>query len=201
MYIMSNILGNKRLNIIIALVSLLLLITMVQDTYAKYVSSAKANTNFTIATWAFNINQQDVLGNSNFSNTITPVFLENSNIKPGVIAPTSEGYFDILIDASSTDVSFTETITITNPTNSPVKDLLITGYKKNDEEVVEFTEATRTITTDHLLTDTNKVTSYRIFIKWYDGEDEIMDNEADTNASQRTNTNVDVDVQFIQKAN
>ena len=94
---MSNILSNKRINIFLALISLLLLITMVQNTYAKYVSSANANTNFTIATWAFNINRQDVLSSSNFSNTIKPIFVDNENIKPGVIAPTSEGYFDLLI--------------------------------------------------------------------------------------------------------
>ena len=198
---MSNILDNKRLNIFIALVSLLLLITMVQNTYAKYVSSAKADTNFTIATWAFVVNRQDVLSNSNFSNTITPVFINNENIREGVIAPTSEGYFDLLIDSSGTDVSFTETITVANSANNKISDLKITGYQINDGDLIEFSEATNTIITDHLLSDNTKTTSYRIYIKWYDGEGEKMDNEADTKASLNDTAKVNVNIQFIQKAN
>ena len=198
---MSNILNNKRINLFIALISLLLLITMVQNTYAKYVSSANAYTNFTIATWAFVINRQDVLSNSNFSNTITPVFINNDNIKQGVIAPTSEGYFDLAIDASGTDVSFTETITVANSANNKISDLKITGYQINGGDLVEFTEATNTITTDHLLSDHTRTTTYRIFIKWYDGEGENMDNQADTQASLNDTAKVNVNVQFIQKAN
>ena len=198
---MSNILKNKRINLFIALISLLLLITMIQETYAKYISSANANSNFAIATWAFNVNQQDVLSNSDFSNTITPVFLENENIKPGVIAPTSEGYFDLIIDASNTDVSFNETITLANAANNSVTDLMITGYTINDGELIEFDGVTNTISTDHLLGETNKITNYRVFIKWYDGENENMDNEADTEASLNTSAKINIDVQFIQKAN
>ncbi len=198
---MSNILSNKRINIFLALISLLLLITMVQNTYAKYVSSANANTNFTIATWAFSINRQDVLSSSNFSNTIKPIFVDNENIKPGVIAPTSEGYFDLLIDASGTDVSYTETITVANAANNKVTDLKITGYQVNGGDIVEFDEATNVISKDHLLSDTDKVNSYRIFIKWYDGEGENMDNQADTQASLKDTAKINVNVQFIQKAN
>ena len=198
---MSNILGNRRINLFIALISLLLLITMVQGTYAKYVSSANADTNFTIATWAFKINRQDVLSNSNFSSTITPVFVENDNIKQGVIAPTSEGYFDLLIDASGTDVSYTETITVANSANNKISDLKITGYQLNGGDIVEFTEATNVISTDHILSDNNKIASYRIFIQWYDGEGENMDNQADTQASMKDTAKVSVNVQFIQKAN
>ena len=198
---MSNILGNRKINIFVALISLWLLLSMVQDTYAKYISSANANTTFTIATWAFNINQQDVLSNSNFSNTITPVFLTNNNIREGVIAPTSEGYFDLLIDASNTDVSFTETITVTNANNNPITDLRITGYSVNSGPINEFDTTTHSISTDHLLDDPDKVNSYRIYIQWYDGEDERMDNAADTNASMLDSATINVDVQFIQKAN
>ena len=147
------------------------------------------------------INRQDVLSSSNFSNTIKPIFVDNENIKPGVIAPTSEGYFDLLIDASGTDVSYTETITVANAANNKVTDLKITGYQVNGGDIVEFDEATNVISKDHLLSDTDKVNSYRIFIKWYDGEGENMDNQADTQASLKDTAKINVNVQFIQKAN
>ena len=91
---------NHRIKIFIALLSLLYLITLVQDTYAKYTSSANANTNITISHWNILVNNQDIKNNSNFTNTIKPVFEDNENIATGVIAPTSKGYFDIIIDGT-----------------------------------------------------------------------------------------------------
>ena len=75
---------NHRIKIFIALLSLLYLITLVQDTYAKYTSSANANTNITISRWNILVNDQDIKNNSNFTNTIKPTFEENENIASGV---------------------------------------------------------------------------------------------------------------------
>ena len=41
--------------------SLFYCITLMQDTYAKYVSSAEANATLTIARWNILINNQDIL--------------------------------------------------------------------------------------------------------------------------------------------
>ena len=82
---MDKIIHNRKFKLLIACISLLLLVDLVQDTYAKYVSSADANGDFTIARWAFKVNDQDIISNQNFSNTIVPVFDSNENIKNGVI--------------------------------------------------------------------------------------------------------------------
>ena len=85
----------KKIVFFVALMSLFYLITLVQDTYAKYVTSTDATADFTIARWNILINDQDILQNSNFSDTIEPVFSGTSYIKDGIVAPTAEGHFDI----------------------------------------------------------------------------------------------------------
>ena len=196
---MEKIMHNRKFKLLLACLSLLLLLDLMQDTYAKYISSADATSNFTIARWSFLVNEQDVLSNSDFSNTIVPVFDTNANIKAGVIAPTSTGYFDIEIDSSNVGVSFDEVITLTQGTLNTVDDIVFVGYKKNDEEIVEFDETT-SITTTHLLTEETTVNTYRFYIKWKDDATETMDNAADTAASQSGTAAIAVNIQFIQKA-
>lgn len=197
---MEKVFHNRKFKLLIACISLLLLIDLMQDTYAKYISSADATGNFTIARWSFLVNQQDVINNSDFSNTIVPVLDTNSNIKAGVIAPTSTGYFDVEIDSSNVGVSFDEVITLSQGTLNTVDDIVFVGYKKNDEEIVEFDDTT-SITTTHLLTEETTVNKYRFYIKWKDDTTETMDNAADTAASQSGTAAIAVNIQFIQKAN
>ena len=58
-----------------------------------------------------------------------------------------------------------------------------------------------TISTTHNLTDTNTLNTYRIFIEWYDGEGEAMNNAADTSAASNGVASVKVNLNFTQKAN
>lgn len=197
---MDKIINNRKFRLLLACISLLILVNLVQETYAKYVSSADATSNLTIARWAFTVNNQDIIANSNFSNTIVPVFDQNANIDSGVIAPTSTGYFDITIDSSNVGVSFDEVITLAASDSNTVDDLVFTGYKKNDDEVVSFGENATSFTTTHLLGETNTTNTYRFYIAWIDGTGETMDNEADTEASQTGTAAVSVNIRFIQKA-
>ena len=120
--------AKKKLRLLIALISLFYLVSTIQSTYAKYTSAAQANTNINVARWNILINNQDIKNNSDFSNTITPTFAGTTNIASNIIAPTSEGYFDIVLNANNTDVSFKSTVTISVDANSDVKDLQFTKY-------------------------------------------------------------------------
>ena len=79
----------RKIAFFVALMSLFYCLTFMQDTYAKYLSSATATTNLTIARWNILVNNQDVANNSNFSETISPVFQGSTYIAPDVIAPTA----------------------------------------------------------------------------------------------------------------
>lgn len=188
----------KKVYLLLALASLLLLVSVIQNTYAKYISKATANSNFTIASWNFKVNNQDINANSNFSNVIVPVFENNPNIKDNVLAPTAEGYFDINIDHSSVDVSFTEKIKLGLSDNNTVSDLKITGYTLNNSSLKEFNGDE--ISTDCLLSDNVKINKYRFYVTWIDDDGQTMQNKDDTEAAKNGNASISVSLSFIQKA-
>ena len=197
---MINVVNNRKIRFIIAFALLCLLLEMIQSTYAKYVSSASATGKFTIAEWTFKVNNIDVVSGSNFSNIIVPTYDTNSNISTGVIAPTSTGYFDLVIDSSRVDVSYNQTITVSVGDDNTITDLKITGYKINNSETILFSGTNNTITTTHNLSDTNTTNTYRIFIEWFDGTGETMNNAADTAAASDGVASVKVNLNFTQKA-
>lgn len=191
---------NRRVKIFIALLSLLYLITLVQDTYAKYTTSASAKTNITISRWNVLVNDQDIKNNSNFTNTIKPTFEENDNIASGVIAPTSKGYFDIIIDGTKTDVSFKYTINLALSNLNTVTDLKLTNYSINNDSTLYQIE-NNNISNSILYNDTDKTIKYRIYVEWIDGENETMNNEADTEASINGVAAYDIAINITQIPN
>lgn len=197
---MSSFFRSRKTRLMLALISLLLLVNLMQESYAKYISSASANGGFTIARWAFVVNTQDVLANSNFSSTIVPSFDTNANIKADVIAPTSTGYFDIEIDSSDVDVAYTTTITLGQADDNTVTDLRFTGYKINTGSIQPINDTSATIQIAHQLNEVNTTNTYRFYIEWYDGQGEDMDNSDDAVASDEGVAKVAVNLQFLQTA-
>ena len=189
----------KRTRFIIAFLALFIFLSMIQDAYAKYTTSADANTNMTIARWGITINNQDVVSNNDFSDTITPVFAGTDYIAEGIIAPTSEGYFDIVINHNQVDVAFSQTINLSYAEDNTITDFKIVGYSLNNGSVVYFT-GTPTISASIGLNPPIKTNTYRIYVKWLDGTDETMDNTDDTNATIDGIANIKVNVSFVQMA-
>lgn len=186
----------RKLAFFVALMSLFYCIDLIQNTYAKYVSSASASANFTIAKWNILVNNQDIANNSNFSNTITPIFNGSSNIKAGVIAPSSTGYFDIIINGENSDVSFTYNVTASPSVNSTVTDLKLIKYEIDN---ISY-DINESITGDILYSDTNKEKTIRFYVTWDDDKNtENMNNANDTIASNSGIAALDVNVNLIQK--
>ena len=75
----------RKIAFFVALMSLIYCLTFMQDTYAKYISSATETAELTIARWSILVNNQDVVNQSNFSDTISPVFPGTTNIRSDVI--------------------------------------------------------------------------------------------------------------------
>ncbi len=200
---MEKLLHNRKFKLLIACMSLILLLDLMQDTYAKYISSADATGNLTIAKWSFLVNEQDVLSNNDFTNTILPEFDSNANIASGVIAPTATGYFEVEIDSSEVGVSFDQVISLAQGDDNTVDDIVFTGYKKGNGNVVAFAPNTTStsITSTQLLNDPNTVNKYRFYIAWNDNSaTETMDNADDTEAAVSGTAAVSVNIQFIQRA-
>ena len=186
----------RKIVFFIALMSLLYCLTLMQETYAKYISSANASADLTIARWNILINNQDILNNSNFTDTITPVFEGTSNIRSNVIAPTAEGYFDVILNGTSTDVSFKYTLGISFASENTVEDLIISKYTIDG---TEYTYDGSDITETILLDDINKTRTIRFYVQWNDNEEtQTMNNADDTTAANGGVAAFNVDVNVIQ---
>ena len=192
----------KKWHLVLAICALILCITQIQQTYAKYLDTKEGDTDFTIRSWKILVNQQDITEASTMSSLINPVYIENEHIKEGVIAPGREGYFDLVIDSSNTEVSFRYDISVTSSENSSVNDLVITGYSLNDSEIIPVSDQLNNLSNIIYYTDTNKENKIRIYFQWRDGTGENMNNEADTNASiQGVNAKLKVNITFTQITN
>lgn len=191
----------KQINrFIIAFVALFLCISFIQESYAKYLTNASASTNINVARWSILVNGQDVVNNADFSSKVEPVFPGNDYVASGIIAPLSEGYFDLVVDHSKVDVAFNQKISLSLADDNTISDLAITGYSINGGVVTNFTGA-KEINQTFQLSNQNKVNTYRIYVKWLDGTNETMDNEADTNATKTGKASIKADVLFVQNAN
>lgn len=178
----------KKTILLLACFSFLISISTFKETYAKYKDDINGTTSFNVARWKILVNSQDINSSETSSATITPTFIANENIAQNVIAPTSSGYFDIIIDSTNTDVSFSYTINLEIDEESSVSDIVIDGYKMNNDinnenvEIIAIEDSE--LTGNILLADTNKVNTIRIYIKWNDDTDtQEMNNAADTEAS------------------
>ena len=185
----------RKIIFFVALMSLLYCITLMQDTYAKYVSSAVENAELTIARWSILINDQDVVNESNFTDTISPVFNGSTNIASDVIAPTAQGYFELLLNGTNTDVSFQYTISI-DTTDCAVDDLKITSYSIDG---VTYQYNGSDVTGTILLNAQDKTADIIFNVEWDDNAStQTMDNAADTEAAQEETASFTVNVNLIQ---
>ena len=199
---MEGSMSKQQLKISIAIISLIICIAQVANTYAKYIESKEGNTDFTVAGWKILINDQDITTGAELSSLINPVYESNSNVASGVIAPGSEGYFDIEIDATNTEVSFNYNISITPSVQSDVSDLVVSGYKIGNGQIVQVQNGLNNLTNTIHHDDSNKVIELRVYFEWKEGQGEQMNNIADTNAAINEGTGkLAVRASFTQIAN
>lgn len=199
-----NLKYNQKIKIVLSCISLIICLSFIKDTYAKYITETNGQANIMVAKWKILVNNQDIITNNNITSTITPTFEGNANIKDGVIAPGAVGYFDLLIDPTNTDVTFSYEITTTISEESSVQDLVVTGYSINDEETITFTEDQEKIIKNTIFySEERTTTKIRIYITWQDSETETMDNAADTSATLSTDkqAKATVNIKFIQTPN
>ncbi len=173
---------NRKFVLLAACICLFLSAITIQDTYAKYTSSVNETTQIAVARWRILVNNFDIRNSSTTTNLIQPQFDGTTNIASGVIAPTATGYFDVLIDASGTDLSFYYNITVTNALDSIVSDVIVTGadfYAGNGSTSVPLAVNNGNVTGSIHLSD-QRLNKIRFHIQWKDGTGENMDNTEDT---------------------
>ncbi|MGN1327054.1 MAG: hypothetical protein ACI4VQ_03075 [Clostridia bacterium] len=191
----------KLVLIVLALLFLILSAFLINEIYAKYLSSASGNASIPISRWNITVNTVSIKENSDISAKITPTFPGNSNIASNIIAPTAEGYFDLDFDFKDVDVSFKYDINVSADESSAVKDIVATGYSIDGGEKVELTNFSDTISDTIYLTDEIDARSIRIYVMWNDDPDTAsMNNIDDTESTLASNSSavLNVSVSFTQ---
>ena len=180
----------KRICFMLLLMSCSLCLCFMSSTYSRYVAGTTGNIDILFAKWQILINTQDITDQNTSNISITPTIEPNENVKENTVAPTSKGYFDIDIDPTNVDVSFRYTINL-EIDNENIPDLMITKYTilPNDYQegdTIEYTTLQENTITNEIIYD-NQTENFnfdpftiRIYFEWYEGEDELMDDEADT---------------------
>ena len=188
----------KRL-ILLVVLSIILCLFFVQESLAKYITAADETANISIARWKILVNDEDIRDENAVNTVINPVFLGNDNIAENIIAPTSEGFFDLIIDAREADVSFKYKISMSVNQNSSVKDLVATKYVVNGGEPITMDINNQTIENTVLYGNNNSTINIRVYIVWNDGDGSLMDNSADTLATTSGNfAMMNVSLNFAQ---
>ncbi len=205
--------NKRRYFIMLVILIMLALIIALLPTLSKYVTTANGESSINIARWEIKVNSQSIRQNKDISGVITPVFPGTEHIANDVIAPSSEGYFDLIINFSDADVSCDYVITF-QTLNSNVTDLIVTSYTAPDGTPITVSDASTRNNVDIHGTynygntaTTNLVQNYRINVMWNDNPStESMNNTQDTNATVPTNstdeyatTKMNVQIAFTQK--
>ena len=118
---------SKKIKIILLLLSLSLTMAFMSDTYSRYVVSTPSNIELSFASWQILVNNKDITDGTTSSLEITPVIEASDNIKDNKIAPSSKGYFDILVNPTEVEMSFDYTVNV-KVLNENLPDILISKY-------------------------------------------------------------------------
>ena len=125
-----------RIKIMLLFLSLVMTISLMSNTYSRYVADTTGNLVMQFAKWRILVNNNDITDGSVSSIELTPVLDENSNVAKNKLAPSSKGYFDIEIDPTNVEVSFDYAVTL-EVLNENIPDLLVTKYSliKSDDDL------------------------------------------------------------------
>lgn len=180
----------RKTRFLLGLVSLSICLGMMSSTYSRYVADTTSNIEVFFARWQILVNNVDITSNLESTMSFEPVIKENEHVASNVMAPSSKGYFDVDIDPTNVDVSFKYSIEL-EIENENIPDLTITEYAVVPEDYVDG-DPLETIAvednqiTNNMLFDNNEESfqfetfTIRIYFEWYEGEEELMDDEADT---------------------
>jgi hypothetical protein len=185
------------------------------DTYSRYVVNTNSNVEMNFANWQILVNEADITDGTTTSLAITPVIEESEHVKNNTIAPSSKGYFDILINPSNVEVSFNYKADF-KVLNENLTDIKISKYAILDESYIEGetkvesqdiidNTITGSLTYDNKTNNfTYKPFTIRVYFEWYEGENETMDDNTDSEigldaATNETKLQIETTLKFEQE--
>ena len=152
-------LTKKRKIILVSSILVLLLISFfIGQAYAKYFTKLKGEGVAEIASWDFKVNgQKEQVEKINLNST-----MNNESLIGNKIAPGTEGSFNIVIDATGTDVGINYNIEFSEESNKPTN-LKFTYDEKEYNSIEELTDNLSGVINAN---DENKERTLNIKWKW-----------------------------------
>lgn len=201
---------SKKIKILALLISLSVSLCLMSHTYSRYIADATGNIDAIFAKWQILLNNTDITTNTSSSLAFVPVLESDENIKENVIAPSSKGYFDINIDPTNVDVSFKYEINL-ELENEDIPDLMITKYAIISSDYIEGDYLELINLENNIISNTLKYNNedifkaftIRVYFEWYEGENEQMNDEADTSiaylaVTENTELKINANIRFEQ---
>ena len=191
----------SKFKVLIVIITLAFSLSIMSNTYSRYVADATGDVELTFAKWQILINNNDITNEETRTIAVTPTILANENVAANKLAPSSIGYYDIEIDPTNVETSFNYQVTISDIEEMP--DLLITKYQIIiDGVTTEYEIENNTIEGTLNYGDEDfDVFTLRIFFEWYDEEGNTMSDEDDTTLSQQETISIETNITFEQKIN
>lgn len=210
---MSDFINSNKFKILIFLICIITLVSTVNTTYARYVSVSEGVVSTNLARWQIFVNSKNVTENYGSSITFTPIIEQNKHVAANKIAPSSKGYFDIAIDPTNVDVSFTYDINFSVPEDSIISDIKVTDYALVEgNEITEETDITKinldsnTLSNNMLYDNAKPFTPFviRVYFAWLDDDNSTMNDETDSTVGnmiangELVNFEIGVNINFKQ---
>ena len=196
----------KKFKLLIVIFCLAISFSLISNTYSRYVASSEGNVEVSFAKWEILVNNTDITNSNSSSITFNPTIEPNNNVAAGKMAPSSTGYFDVQIDPSNVDVSFKYKIDL-DIDSEDIPDLMITKYAILDSNYsVGDTLTYHTLTNGYIENTVNynnnlQPFTVRVFFEWYEGNNETMNDAADTeiaNDSENQSFTINANIRFEQ---
>ena len=147
-------------------------------TFSKYVSEVKGTGTAEIANWVFKVNgKEDVVQNVNLLSTYNNETLINNKVAPG-----TSGSFNIVVDATGTEVGVDYRIQFLNESEKPQN--LIFTY--DDQQYTTIQELEKDLSGTINANDENKTRTITINWEW---QYETGENENEINQNDKIDTN------------
>lgn len=189
--------SNTRLKLLLlALVSLLIVLTVIGKTYALLESKVNGQMSVNSGSWNIKINNKLISNELGKEFNLSDIIYDesNDNIENGYFAPGKSGYFNIILDPTGTDVAIDYQIIIDiNEDNFP------SNIKVNVENLTDDSEIIRDnnvfsglISLDDI--KKNKLIKLKLNLIWEDNE---QYNESDSELGLKENNKLKVPIRVV----
>lgn len=179
--------SKKLIVLILAFIFLILTVISIQTTYARFVTALTARSYVEIGSWLLRVNDQNIIEETDFSSTLTPVFeVRGDLISSDIIAPTSIGYIDININYSDVTVPFKYNLSYEQDATLKIEDFNLVRYEIDgvSYDCEDYATLEHSVIPDGV----KKTQLLRLYFEWQDKEDEELNDIADTNKSHLQET-------------